>query len=365
MAAKPIRPEFTWWMWNLSIWLGLGLVEATTTVLHMRSQGMHHAWAALFVTLFFARLPWALATPIVLRMWRNYPLQITQAVRWLVHLITWTSIALGSSAWIAAFEKLLNPWAYSADAGPFLGLWGNRFYSGLLEAALLYAAILATYHIVESRNRLLREEAEKARLNEQLAKAQLSALRRQIEPHFLFNTLNSIAAQVRDGKNDSAVTMIAALSDVLRSVVADSNRQESPLGDEVQLLEKYLDIQRVRFAERLQVRLDIPKELFSAMVPGFILQPLVENAIQHGITKRARGGAIEITAARLNGFITLNVYNDGPTLAGNWENTSPGVGLANLRQRLRGLYGVAHQFSIRNRNESGVEVSISVPFREE
>jgi two-component sensor histidine kinase len=364
MAANATRQRIQWWIWNLSLWLGVGLFAATETVLTMRSEGMHHNWPALFFVLLVSRLPWAFATPVVLRLQRQYPsARLRELKTWLVHLSACIATTVVVASWNALLEKMLNPWAYSTVAGPFPIIWQNNFYAGILESIFLYTVILITGQIIESRDRLLREETEKAHLSEQLAKAQLSALRRQIEPHFLFNALNSIAAQVRDGSNDSAVTMIAALSDVLRSVIADSNRQEVTLGQEIELLQKYLEIQKVRFGDRLQVMLDIPSELSFAMVPSFILQPVVENAIKHGIAKRARGGAIEVTALRMNGLLTLSVYNDGPTLPTDWQECSSGVGLSNLRQRLRGLYGDSYEFSIRNRASSGVEVSVSVPFR--
>jgi two-component system LytT family sensor kinase len=365
MPTEPIGSKAAWWIWNLSIWVGIGLFDATQNVVVMHSEGMHHAWVALFFVLLVSRLPWALFTPVILRLARRYPpTQFTRPITLGPHVIADLIMGLVVAAWVAGWEKLLNPWAYSSDAGPLLDLWKGRFYNGLLETFFLYSAVLAAYLIIESRNRLLREAAEKAELNEQLAKAQLSALRRQIEPHFLFNTLNSIAAQVREGKNDSAVSMIAALSDVLRSLMTGSSRPEVPLAEEVQLLRKYLEIQKARFAERLQVKLDIPNELLTALVPGLLLQLIVENAIRHGIAKRAFGGAVKITAARLNGSVTFNVYNDGPPLPANWESSSPGIGLSNLHQRLRSLYGEGYKFTIQNRHNSGVEVSISVPFRE-
>src|SRR5262249_22735923 len=150
--------------------------------------------------------------------------------------------------------------------------------------------------------------------NEQLSKAQFDALRRQIEPHFLFNTLNAIAGLVREKKNDEAVSMIVGLSDFLRSVLEDRNRQQVPLQQEMELMERYLEIQKVRFADRLQLNVDVPSELLPARVPSLVLQPLVENAIKHGIAKRAQGGAIRVAASRTNGMLSLRVYNDGPTL---------------------------------------------------
>ena len=191
---------------------------------------------------------------------------------------------------------------------------------------------------------------------------ELNALRRQIEPHFLFNTFNAIAGLVRENRNDAAVSMIAELSDFLRRVVKDSDRQQVPLAEELEFARKYLDIQKARFAERLQFTVDVPTELLPAQVPSLILQPMVENAVKHGIAKRVQGGAIRIAASRSNGTLTLRVYNDGPSLPPDWEKSQSGIGMANVQTRLQGLYGKAFQLSMCNRAPGGVETSISVPF---
>jgi LytS/YehU family sensor histidine kinase len=199
-------------------------------------------------------------------------------------------------------------------------------------------------------------------LNEQLSHAQLDALRRQLEPHFLFNTLNAIAGLVREARNDAAVNMIAGLSNLLRRVVDASDKQEVSLGEEMEFLQTYLEIQQTRFADRLQVNLDVPREFLSARVPSLILQPMVENAIEHGIGTRSAGGAIRIGAARNNGLLTLSVYNDGPHIAADWEQFRCGVGIANVRTRLQNLYGSECGVDIRNQ-EAGVEVLLSVPYK--
>jgi LytS/YehU family sensor histidine kinase len=219
-------------------------------------------------------------------------------------------------------------------------------------------------YMLDSRERLALQQTEAARLNAELSKAQLNALRRQIEPHFLFNTLNAIAGLVRERKNDVAVVMIAGLSDFLRRVVEDSNRQQVPLGEELEFAQKYLDIQKMRFAERLQVTIDVSTELFPAQVPSLILQPMVENAVKHGIAKRVQGGTIRIAALRSNGRLTLSVYNDGPSLPAEWEKTRSGVGISNVRTRLQSLYAGEFELSIKNQDPGGVEVSVSVPFKE-
>lgn len=353
------------WYWIGAIWLGIALWDATQTVVVMRSEHMHHRWAYLFLTMALSWLPWALATPWVLRLGRWQPVQWRKMRPWLVHAATCACIGLVYAAWVAGMEVLWDPWANETPPGPYGDLLLKKFYNQLLASVILYGCILLLGYLLESRERLARQQTEAARLNEQLSKAQLSALRQQIEPHFLFNTLNAVAGLIREGRNDAAVNMIAGLSDLLRRVLDDSHRQEVPLGEELEFLQKYLDIQKARFAERLELRVEVPGELCRARVPSLILQPIVENAVKHGIAKRAQGGAIEISAARTNGVLTLSVYNDGPTLPEDWERNKAGIGISNVRTRLESLYGNAFELKMGNEQSRGVKVSVSVPFREE
>lgn len=352
------------WFWIVSIWGGVALFDASQTVVAMRAEGMHHNWTELFVTVLLSWLPWALATPLILRIARQAPLQDSHFRNWTLHLATCAGIGLVSSAWIAWLENLLNPWAKIPATQPFVHLWLYKFYNGLLLFLMLYGFVLAVSYVLKSRERLAFQQTEAARLNEQLSKSELDALRRQIEPHFLFNTLNAIAGLVREKRNDAAVSMIAGLSDFLRRTLEDSGRQQVPLGEEMEFLQKYLDIQKVRFGDRLQLRVDLPRELLHAQVPSLILQLIVENAVKHGIAKRAQGGVIQIGASRANGSVRLKVYNDGPRLPPDWERTNSGIGIANLRTRLRTLYGDAFELNMQNREPHGVEVIVSVPFRE-
>ncbi len=354
------------WLWMTSIWLGLGLIDASQTVFSMRAQGMHHAWIRLFGTLLVSWMPWALATPVVVRLRRRYPLvRFWPVSTWIIHIAACVSIGLATALWNSWLEVLLNPWAESPGPRAFRELWPYKFFNGLLASLLLYSFVLAISYVLESRERLANQRTEAARLNEQLSRAQLDALRRQIEPHFLFNALNAISGLVRENKNDAAVSMIAGLSDFLRRVLEDSNRQHVRLGEEMEFLQDYLDIQKVRFAERLQVSVDVPNDLFLAQVPSLILQPMVENAVKHGIAKRAQGGAIRISAVRFADTLKLSVYNDGPSLPVDWEQIPAGIGISNMRTRLHTLYGDGFDFTLRNQDPGGVEVSVSVPFRSE
>jgi hypothetical protein len=351
------------WVWIAAIWGGIGLVDATQTVFVMRAEGMHHYWSRLFFTQLISWLPWLLATPLALRLGRSYPpAQWRRWSTWAAHLGACAGVGLIYGGWVAMWESWLNPWAISPGPEPFRELWVHKFSGGLLADLILYGVILLAGHLLDSQEKLALQQAETARLNEQLSKAQLDALRRQIEPHFLFNTLNAIAGLVREQRNDAAVSMIAGLSDFLRRVVDDSGRQQVPLGEELEFTQKYLEIQKARFAERIEFSVDVPAELLSAQVPSLILQPMVENAVKHGIAKRVHGGAIRIAASRSNGTLTLRVYNDGPSLAAGWEASAPGIGISNVRTRLQSLYGKEFDFNLRNRKPGGVEAALSVPY---
>ena len=362
MPVAVTRSDSPRWFWIAAIWCGVALFDATQTVFVMKAEGMHHAWGYLFVTLLLSWLPWALATPLVLRLGRQYPpAQWRRLSTWGAHISACAAIGLFYASLVAGLEELLNPWAQVPGPDPFLRLWLHKLSSNLLSDLILYGVILLIGSMLDSKERIAAQQTETAKLSEQLSKAQLSALRRQIEPHFLFNTLNAIAGLVREQRNDAAVTMIAGLSDFLRRVVQDSDKQHVSLIEELEFTQKYLDIQKERFADRLRVSVDVPAELFPAQVPSLILQPLVENAVKHGIAKRVQGGAIHIAAVRSNGTLTLSVHNDGPNLAINWEKAGSGIGIYNVRTRLQGLYGNKFELSLQNGDEGGVKASLSIP----
>jgi two-component system LytT family sensor kinase len=364
MNTLPSVPKQVRWLWIALIWAGFALFSAIQNVVEMRAEGMPHSGVRVFIAMFLSWLVWALATPLVLRLGRRYPpVRFSPISTWLIHLVSCAIIGLVSAAWEASLVEVLNPTLKSPAPGPFRFLFLGTLYDEVLLYLSLYAALLAISYILESKERLIRQQIETARLNEQFSKAQLDALRRQIEPHFLFNALHAIAGLVREKRNDAAVTMIAGLSEFLRKVVDTSDRHEVPLREEVQFLQKYLEIQKVRFAERLQLSLDVPEALLTAQVPSLILQPVVENSIKHGISKEALGGWIRVEAFRSDGRLTLRVYNDGPGLPADWDNSKSGIGIANLRNRLRAMYGDSFEVSLRN-HTAGVEVLISVPFRE-
>jgi len=279
------------------------------------------------------------------------------------HLTVFAAISVVTETWSAWLQVLVNPWG-NRQWPTFVDTWSTTLIFQALTFLIVYALILTATHLVDARESIARQITETARLNEELSKAQLAALRGQMEPHFMYNTLNSIAGLVRDERGDAAVSMIVGLSEFLRRASEDSHRSQVSLAEEVEYLQRYLDIQKARFGERLQVRLDFPAEVLRAQVPNLLLQPLVENAIKHGIAKRVVGGSVRVAGACRDGQLRLTVYNDGPTLLTDWQATHTGVGIGNLRTRLQILHGNESGLQLRRAEADGVEVVVTLPFKE-
>jgi hypothetical protein len=352
------------WRWIAAAWTAGALFDASQAVLIMHAEGRHHAWLPLFGVELVSWLPWVLATPLVIGLARRYPIVRGVSVQTVcVHLTAFTVISAVAEAWSAVLQVLFNPWD-NRKWPTFLDTWTTTLLYQVLTFLIAYALILTVTYVVDARESMARQMTETARLNEELSKAQLAALRRQIEPHFMYNTLNSIAGLVRDHRNEAAVSMIVGLSEFLRRSSEDSHRSQVALREEVEYLQRYLDIQKVRFGERLQVSVDIPAELLCAQVPNLLLQPLVENAIKHGIAKRVAGGTVRVAGTCHNGNLCLSVYNDGPSLPTDWEATQTGVGIGNLRTRLQILHGKESVLQLRPANPGGVEVVVTLPFTE-
>jgi hypothetical protein len=357
-----VRP--THWLWIAAIWCAGALFDASQTILIMHAEGRHHAWLPLFATELVSWLPWALATPFIVALARRYPISRDASVRALaVHLAAFVSVSALTETWSAWLQVLFNPWA-NRRWPTFVDTWSTTLIFQALTFLIVYALILTVTYLVDARDNVTRQATETARLNEELSRAQLAALRSQLEPHFVYNTLNSIAGLVRDQKGDAAVSMIVGLSEFLRRASEDCHRSQVTLAEEVEYLQRYLEIQKLRFGERLQVSVDIPVELLRAQVPNLLLQPLVENAIKHGIAKRVAGGAVRVVGACHDGNLCLSVYNDGPTLPRDWQATPTGVGIGNLRTRLQILHGNHSGLQLKPGAGDGVEVLVTLPFTE-
>jgi len=245
-----------------------------------------------------------------------------------------------------------------AIRGPF-----DLFVGSVYNAFTLLA--WSVLYFVIKRDDALAMERERALRAESLAtQARLDALRFQLQPHFLFNSLNAISTLVADGRSDEASKMLSRLSDFLRLVLDSPDADTVTLAEEIDFAERYLAIERVRFGDRLEVRIEAPDETLDSRVPSLLLQPIVENAVRHGIAPRELGGRVEIVAARVGGELVLTVSDRSRGLAnGASAGASSGeqIGLANLGERLTRLYGEAHRFQVET-DERGTRVEIALPF---
>jgi two-component sensor histidine kinase len=364
MTATHTGTRPTRWRPIAAIWLAGALFDASQDVFIMHAEGRHHSWLPLFATELLSWLPWALATPLLVRLARSHPMGRNFRVRTVgVHFAAFAAVSAVAWTWSTVLQVLFNPWN-NHNWPTFVDTWITNFTYQILMFVIVYALILTVTYVADARESIARQLTETARLSEELSKAQLAALHRQMEPHFVYNTLNAIAGLVRAQRSDAAVSMIVGLSEFLRRSSEDSHRSQVALQEEVEYLQRYLDIQKVRFGERLRVSVDIPAELLGARVPSLLLQPLVENAIKHGIAKRVAGGSVRVGGARRDGKLYLNVYNDGPGLPADWQPAQGGVGLANLRTRLEILHGHDSELQLRRAGPGGVEVLVTLPFRE-
>ena len=227
---------------------------------------------------------------------------------------------------------------------------------------MTYWAIVGLSHAIDFHNEAQERALAAAQLQTRLAEASLQSLQRQLHPHFLFNTLHTISALMhRD--TEAADAMLAQLSDLLRLTLDRVGTQEVALKEELDFLEKYLEIERTRFGERLEIRMSIDPDTLDAAVPNFLLQPLVENAVRHGIAQKVGGGRVEISARREGDELVLVVRDTGPGLsAAKLTALNTGVGLTNTRSRLQHLFGDRHRFEFHEPPDGGLAVRISIPF---
>lgn len=230
---------------------------------------------------------------------------------------------------------------------------------------IIFLSIIGLYYLIEYYRISRERELRTAELKTLLSQTRLQVLKMQIQPHFLFNTLNAIAALMYEDVNKSH-TMLSRLSDLLRIALDSSERQEVTLQEEMTFLQSYLDIQELRFQDRLQINVNTPPETLNAMVPSMILQPLVENVVTHGLEPLGNKGKIEIRSQIKDNSLILKISDNGPGLPSS-ENIdeSNGIGISNTRKRLRQLFGDDFKIEFTNNTNAGMKVTMTIPFREE
>jgi signal transduction histidine kinase len=305
---------------------------------------------------------WALVTPLILWLARRFPIDRFTLFRNLpLHLLF--SVCLGLAHRVA--------WLWIQMTLPALRpnrpLESQRLIGDIVTSfdyqAMVYWVILAIHQGALYYGKYQEGRLRSAQLEAQLAQAQLSGLKMQIHPHFLFNTLHNINSMMYISI-DRASEMVCGLSDFLRFSLENAGQQQVPLERELDFIDRYLEIERNRFDDRLEVEYHIDDKALDILVPNLLLQPLVENAIKHGISRRPEGGKIIISARERNETLSVSVANTGPSLSSDsltGASHSLGIGLSNTRARLKALHGDNAQFVLRNRPEGGVVAEITLP----
>ena len=358
------------WLLIFAAWTVAGLLSATLEYLTALAVNRRYPYMVAVWWNLAALYLFAASFPAVAYLARRLPFDRQR----------WISRGIAYVSWIFVFSALhliafvLIYWAIggprlprNAPVADALAYFHLLFVGQLRTNLIIYGLLLFGVMAANYYRRYLAGEQRAAQLQTQLAQAQLQALKMQLHPHFLFNTLNAISELVHK-EPETAERMVIQLSDMLRLSLESIGVQEIPLEQELNFLRRYLDIEETRFRDRLKIRTDVAPETLGAYVPNMLLQPLVENAIRHGISPLSRGGSIDIRARRNNGTLQLQIRDDGRGLPANGENGSRGngVGLSNTRARLTQLYGAgAFGLDIKSAPDAGVTVSVTIPLREE
>ncbi|HEY0405618.1 MAG TPA: histidine kinase [Pyrinomonadaceae bacterium] len=370
-SAEPGQPFVVsrdWLKWAIlfGFWTFFSFLYANQIYFEMlHNPRMHHSWWRIAFWQLVVWHSWGCLSPLILGLGRRFPCEGPSWLRGLlVHLSAGVFIAAVHVALATWLRMLIKPFDVWSDINPFLIQYQAELRNFFLFDFFVYWAILGVGSAFDYRQRYRERESLAAQLKSQLAEAQLESLKMQLHPHFLFNTLHTIAGLVRSNEKLPAVNMIAGLSDLLRHALESADEQEVTLREEVKFIELYLDIQKVRFSDRLTVRMEIEPDTLDALVPNLLLQPLVENAIRHGISVNDSAGVIVINAYRDEGMLRIRVCDDGPGLQSGWQmEESEGIGLSNTSERLKHLYGAQHRFDLSNGATGGMIAAIAIPFR--
>jgi hypothetical protein len=344
------------WTLSLSFWTAVGLVCGVQIWISMIDHG-HQLWRVLVYEVLTWNA-WLALSLVIGWLSRRVTLVPPTARAVFAHAVAALAIAPIHSAWWALLQVSIRPYD-AMGAQQFAQAYPSIVFSALPLQLCFYCGVLAAHYAIEYYDKYRDRERLAARLEVSLSEARLHALELQIQPHFLFNTLNSISALVRTARQREAVTMIAGLSDLLRYSLDHAGEQRVALGQELAVIERYLAIERLRFPDRVEFEIDAAAEVRRAHVPALVLQPLVENAIRHGIAPLAAPGRVVVRAWRDGARLRLEVFNTG-RLA---ESYRAGVGLRNTADRLRHLYRAEHEFALRG-TDAGVVAQLALPWSE-
>lgn len=346
--APGVKPALSMLRVAVPVWTVFGLACSASVTWAMRDHGHSPARIAGYEVLVW--WGWAAATPLVAWLGGRVPLVPFSARATLLHVGAALVLGLAHQVWWKLLTVAIRP--FDAMGPQRLGDVSWDVLDDLFLEVAAYFAILGVTYAIDYHRRLRDREAS-------LVRARLTALELQLRPHFLFNTLHAIGGLVRQGRGAEAIAMITGLSDLLRYSLDHAGKPLVALEQEAAITARYLEIQRQRFSDRLTTTIEIAPELARARVPALLLQPLVENAVRHGIERSSGPGAITVRARRRDAELVIEVANTGPPLAGR----EPGVGVENTRARLAGLFGARQALELRD-DAAGVVAIVTLPYQE-
>ena len=344
-------------------WLAIALVLATQTLLGgaLMASAQRVGAAAALRTAMVECLPWIPVTLAAISLAMRFPLRRD---RWRSYLAIHVVAAI-VLAFVANVFVVTGFWALRGQFGGWAALADSAMLWALLRlhlAFLVYGAIVAITQWVLGQQRARERELYLARVQEQLARANLQALNAQIRPHFLFNTLHAIGQMWRSGAAHEADVMLEHLGTLFRSVQASTSRVSVPLSHEVETAKAYLAIEQMRFNHRLRVSVAAAGECLDREVPPLVLQPIIENAVRHGVSAISTASTIDVDIARENGSLRMTVRDDGPGPDAPTRNPGSGTGITNTRSRLQQLYGDGARLDITAHPAGGTLVTIDIPW---
>ncbi|HWN99530.1 MAG TPA: histidine kinase [Blastocatellia bacterium] len=350
---------------TIGLWTLFGLFLGSQMYLAYSRGETQVGWRRIFALELSYAYVWAALTPLVLFLAHRFPVV---RERWLRNLLIqiFASVVIGFGTRVFHDLMFINLISDPKRSFSLVKLLLNVYLIFDYGAMIYWLIVLITY-VFDYYRRYRGGEIRATRLEAQLALSQLQALKMQLQPHFLFNTLHSISALVYKDA-EAADNMIARLGDFLRLTLENEGAQEVSVQQELEFLKCYLDIERIRFRDRLTVRFKIDPQVLDARLPNLILQPIVENAIKHGIAPQTSAGRIEIEASRLNGLLHVQVTDNGSGLQPNGDSgmiIKEGVGLANTQARLQQLYGNDHRLDMINTTQGGFSVILEIPFKQQ
>lgn len=356
------KPGFFHWGWLLAVWSVIAFISATMLYVKMQAGGEEVSWWTLFAVKLVIWLFWGALTPFIFYTGKRFRVdRKTRFLGLLYHLPASIVLVSLNIFLYALIVIVINDPSWSVDMSSLMGTFALLLVNQFEWYFLIYWAIIIVGYAFEYYQKMKQNEIDSLQLESRLIKAQLQALKMQLHPHFLFNTLNTISAQIRFDEKRAAISMLAGLSDLLRRTLQQRDKQLLPLHEEIAFIKQYLDIEQIRFKQNLDLHISIEPATEKIEVPGFLLQPLVENAIYHGLTKKIGAQVLEISTRFAGQKLVIEIYNEGPALPANFDpGLSGGIGLSSTIERLQQLYSKGHEFELFN-DRDGVRCRIVIP----